>query len=73
MKDILVDRLRLAAKPEEFAAVWGLTVVRCSLLHEAADEIELLRAQVIEMKLDIEASEADRQFHDDFYTPPEDD
>jgi hypothetical protein len=44
--DDIVDRLRLAAKPEEWASVWGLTVVRCSLLVQAADEIEQLRATV---------------------------
>ena len=39
---------------------------------EAADEIVRLRARVNELKLDIEASDADRHFHEDFYTPPED-
>lgn len=41
--DDVVERLRLAAKPEEWTSVWGLTVVRCSLMREAADEIERLR------------------------------
>ena len=44
--DDIVNRLLLAAKPEEWASVWGLTVVRCSLLVQAADEIEQLRATV---------------------------
>ena len=44
--DDIVNRLRLAAKPEEWASVWGLTVVRCSLLVQAADEIERLRVDV---------------------------
>ncbi len=43
MNGDVVDRLRLAGKPEEWASVWGLTVVRCSLLRDAADEIERLR------------------------------
>ena len=43
MTDDIADRLRLAAKPEEMASVWGLTVVRCSMMREAADEIERLR------------------------------
>ena len=43
MGDDIVERLRLAAKPEEWTSVWGLTVVRCSLLREAAAEIELMR------------------------------
>jgi hypothetical protein len=38
----MVERLRLAAKPEELASVFTLTVVRCSLLREAADRIEKL-------------------------------
>ena len=46
MTDDLTDRLRLAAKPEDIASVWGLTVVRCSLLRDAADEIDGLRATV---------------------------
>lgn len=44
--DDVVERLRLAAKPEEWTSVWGLTVVRCSLMREAADEIERLRGIV---------------------------
>jgi len=40
--------------------------------YMVADEIERLRAQVKKLELDIEASDADRHFHDDFYTPPED-
>ena len=46
----VVDRLRLAAKPEEWATVWSLTVVRCSLLRDAADEIEALRARVARLE-----------------------
>ena len=44
--DDVVERLRLAAKPEEWTSVWGLTVVRCSLMREAADEIERLRRKI---------------------------
>ena len=47
--DDTVERLRLAATPEEIASVWGLTVVRCSLLAEAADEIERLRMHNVEL------------------------
>lgn len=42
----LVRRLRLAAQAEEFAQAFTLTVVRCSLLRDAAREIERLRAEV---------------------------
>lgn len=49
MTDDIVDQLRLAAKPEEWASVWGLTVARCSMLRAAADEIERLRALVAEL------------------------
>jgi hypothetical protein len=48
--DDIVNRLRLAAKPEELTSVWGLTVVRCSLMREAADEIVLLRARVARLE-----------------------
>ena len=46
----IVDRLLLAAKPEEWASVWGLTVVRCSLLVQSADEIDRLRARVARLE-----------------------
>lgn len=46
----LVRRLRLAAKPEEYASVFTLTVCRCSLLREAADEIERLRAENVRLQ-----------------------
>jgi hypothetical protein len=39
----IVDRLLLAAKPETLAHVFTLTVVRCSLLVQAANEIDRLR------------------------------
>jgi hypothetical protein len=45
----LAERLRLGAHAQEITSVWNLTVVRCSLLHEAADEIERLRGQVAEL------------------------
>lgn len=45
----------------------------CSAVVDAVGEIERLRARVKELELDVEASEADRHFHDDFYTPPESD
>ena len=41
--------------------------------EQDACEIERLRARVKELELDIDASEADRHFHEDFYTPPEGD
>jgi hypothetical protein len=43
VNDDLVERLRLGAHPQEITSVWNLTVVRYSLLNEAADEIERLR------------------------------
>lgn len=43
----VVERLRLAAKPEEWTSVWGLTIVPSSLMREAADKIERLRAQML--------------------------
>ena len=49
MNDVLhhlVYRLRLGAHAQEITSVWNLTVVRCSLLNEAADEIERLRTVV---------------------------
>jgi hypothetical protein len=48
--DDIVNRLRLAAKPETLAHVFTLTVVRCSLMREAADEIVLLRARVARLE-----------------------
>jgi hypothetical protein len=56
MTSDLTDRLRLAAKPEDIASVWGLTVVRCSLLRDAADEIERLRERVGELEHDSQAA-----------------
>ncbi len=42
----VVERLRLAGRPAEWCDGWGLTVVRCSLVVEAADEIERLRGVI---------------------------
>ena len=42
----VVERLRLASRPAEWCDGWGLTVVRCSLVVEAADEIERLRGVI---------------------------
>jgi hypothetical protein len=48
--DDIVDRLLLAAKPETLAHVFTLTVVRCSLLVQAANEIDRLRARVARLE-----------------------
>jgi len=45
MTDDLLGRLRLAATPLELCDVWTLTVLRAEAVHEAADEIERLRAE----------------------------
>jgi hypothetical protein len=42
--DDIVSRLRAASKPQQMSTIWTLTVVRCSLLIEAADELERLAA-----------------------------
>jgi hypothetical protein len=48
--DDVVAKLRLAAQAQEFAETFTLTVVRCSLLREAAREIERLRSEVSQKK-----------------------
>ena len=54
MDSELVYRLRLAAKPEELASVFTLTVCRCSLLREAADEIVALADQLVDMQAELD-------------------
>jgi hypothetical protein len=54
MTSEIVHRLLLAAKPEELASVFTLTVVRCSLLREAADEIVALLNQVEDMQVELD-------------------